>query len=186
VLGQYASYLDTEGVEKDSKTETFAAARLWIDTDRWRGVPFLLRTGKMMKESAQKVILVFKPSDGPLDHIHPDANAIVFDLKGNGAIDIRLTVKKPGPDPLPAESATSLSLSNVAPGSMAPYTSLIHDVLSGNRMLFTSSTGLESAFQAFQPMLTDARPEVEIYDDHSWGPASAKKLTGPCGWLLGD
>ena len=186
VLGQYASYGDTEGVEKGSQTETFAAARLWIDTDRWRGVPFLLRTGKMMKESAQKVILVFKPSDGPLDHIHPDANAIVFDLKGNGAIDIRLTVKKPGPDPLPAESATSLSLSNVAPGSMAPYTSLIHDVLSGNRMLFTSSTGLESAFQAFQPMLTDARPQVEVYDDHSWGPASAKELTGPCGWLLGD
>ena len=120
VLGQYASYLDTEGVEKDSKTETFVAARLWIDTDRWRGVPFLLRTGKMMKESAQKVSLIFKPSDGPLDHIHPDANAIVFDLKGNGAIDIRLTVKKPGPDPLPAESATSLSLANVAPGSMAP------------------------------------------------------------------
>lgn len=69
---------------------------------------------------------------------------------------------------------------------MAPYTSLIHDVLSGNRMLFTSSSGLESAFRAFQPMLTDARPQVEIYDDHSWGPAAAKDLTGPFGWLLGD
>ena len=186
VLGQYKSYRETEGVEDDSDTDTFVAARLWIDTDRWQGVPFLLRTGKMMAASAQRVSLVFKPADGPLHSIRPAANALVFDLKGNGAIEVQLTVKKPGPDPVPAESCTSLSLANVSAGSMPPYTSLIHDVLSGDRSLFTSSAGLEAAFQAFAPLLSDARPKVEIYEDGTWGPVSAQDLTDGIGWLQGQ
>ena len=184
VLGQYKSYAATDGVPDDSKTETFVAARLWVDTDRWKGVPFLLRTGKLMAASAQRVSLILKPAEGPLKSVPANANAIVFDLKGNGAIDVQLTVKKPGPDAVPAESATSLKLQNVAEGAMAPYTSLIHDVLSGNRMLFTSSAGLQSAFEAFQPMLTDARPDIQVYEDGSWGPEAAQALTGDVGWML--
>jgi len=184
VLGQYRGYTETEGVPDDSTTETFVAARLWVDTDRWEGVPFLLRTGKMMAASAQRVSLILKPAEGPLRHVPANGNAIVFDLKGNGAIDVQLTVKKPGPDAVPAESATSLMLQNVAPGAMAPYTSLIHDVLVGNRMLFTSSKGLESSFNAFEPMLTDARPKIDIYEDGSWGPEAAQDLAGDVGWLL--
>ncbi len=184
VLGQYQSYTDTDGVADDSTTETFVAARLWVDTDRWKGVPFLLRTGKKLATSAQRVSLVLKPAEGPLDSVPANGNAIVYDLKGNGAIDIQLTVKKPGPDAVPAESATSLMLQNVAEGAMAPYTSLIHDVLSGNRMLFTSSAGLQSAFEAFQPMLTDARPDIQVYEDGSWGPDAATALTGDVGWVL--
>ena len=186
VLGQYKSYRETEGIPDDSETDTFVAARLWIDTDRWRGVPFLLRTGKMMAASAQKVSLVFRPADGPLHSINAAANALAFDLKGNGAIEVQLTVKKPGPDPIPAESCTSLSLSNVSSGSMTAYTSLIHDVLSGDRSLFTSSLGLEAAFKAFAPMLSDVRPKVEIYEDGTWGPVAAQDLTGDVGWLLGQ
>ena len=55
---------------------------------------------------------------------------------------------------------------------------------SGNRMLFTSSAGLQSAFEAFQPMLTDARPKIELYDDGSWGPQAAEDLTDGVGWVL--
>src|ERR687893_2380232 len=61
VLGQYRSYRATEGVPDDSDTDTYVAARLWIDTDRWRGVPFLLRTGKKLARSAQRVSLIYKP-----------------------------------------------------------------------------------------------------------------------------
>ena len=66
---------------------------------------------------------------------------------------------------------------------MAPYTSLIYDVLTGNRSLFTSSAGLAAAFRAFQPLL-DQRPELETYDDDSWGPAAADRLTDGLGWQL--
>ncbi len=184
VLGQYASYRATEGIADDSTTDTYVAARLWVDTDRWQGVPFLLRTGKMMAAGAQRVSLVLRPADGPVHSTGNQPNVIVFDLKGNGAIEIQLTVKKPGPDAVPAESCAELSLQNVADGAMAPYTSLINDVLKGDRSLFTSSAGLEAAFTAFAPLQSDTRPKVQPYADGSWGPAAATALAGDVGWLL--
>jgi glucose-6-phosphate 1-dehydrogenase len=184
VLGQYKSYRETEGVPDDSDTDTFVAARLWIDTDRWQGVPFLLRTGKKLAQSAQRVSLIFKPTDGPVHSEGANTNALIFDLKGNGAIEIQMTVKKPGPEPLPAESCSTLHLENVSAGSMTAYTSLIYDVFAGDRSLFTSSKGLQAAFEAFAPVLSDRRPPVQIYDDGSWGPAAADDLTDHVGWLL--
>ena len=66
---------------------------------------------------------------------------------------------------------------------MAPYTSLLHDVLVGDRSLFTSSAGLAEAFRAFQPLL-DHPPAVQIYDDDSWGPEAADALTEGLDWQL--
>ena len=60
VLGQFDGFTDTEGVEKNSKTDTFVAATLWVDNDRWRDVPFLLRTGKRLHESHQRVSLILR------------------------------------------------------------------------------------------------------------------------------
>jgi glucose-6-phosphate 1-dehydrogenase len=184
VLGQYQTYRQTEGVAPDSTTDTYVAARLWIDTDRWQAVPFVLRTGKKMATSAQRVSLIFQPAEGPLHSTGRYRNVLAFDLKGNGAIEIEMTVKKPGPDPVPAESTSRLNLENVAEGAMAPYTSLIYDVLIGDRSLFTSSAGLATAFRAFQPLL-DHRPSLEVYADDSWGPAAADRLTDGLGWQLG-
>ncbi len=184
VLGQYRSFRQTEGIADDSTTDTYVAARLWVDTARWQGVPFLLRTGKKLAASAQRVSLVFKPAEGPVHSTGRNPGALIFDLKGNGAIELQLTVKKPGPEAVPAESCTSLSLQNVAEGAMAPYTSLIFDVLNGDRSLFTSSAGLEAAFTAFAPLQGDRRPEVQLYDDDTWGPATANALAGDVGWLL--
>jgi glucose-6-phosphate 1-dehydrogenase len=183
VLGQYRTYRQTEGIAPDSTTDTYVAARLWIDTGRWLGVPFVLRTGKKLAVSAQRVSLIFKPAEGPLHSTGGFPNVLAFDLKGNGAIEIDMTVKKPGPHPEPAESTTRLNLENVAEGAMAPYTSLIYDVLTGDRSLFTSSAGLAAAFRAFQPLL-DQRPELKTYDDDSWGPEGADRLTGGLGWQL--
>ena len=69
---------------------------------------------------------------------------------------------------------------------MSAYTSLIYDVFAGDRSLFTSSAGLEAAFQAFAPLLDERRPEIQPYEDGSWGPAAADALTGDVGWLLGS
>ncbi len=184
VLGQFRSYRDTEGVADTSTTDTYIAARLWIDTDRWRGVPFLLRTGKMLATSAQRVSLIFRRPDGPVHSAGNYANVMAFDLSGSGAIEIEMTVKKPGPDVVPAEARTTLTLANVSDGSMDAYTSLIHDVFVGDRSLFTSSVGLGAAFKTFEPMLGDQRPDLVLYDDHSWGPAAAEALTGHVGWQL--
>ncbi len=184
VLGQYRTYTQTEGIAPDSTTDTYVAARLWIDTDRWRDVPFVLRTGKKLATSAQRVSLIFKPAEGPLHSTGRCRNVLAFDLKGNGAIEIEMTVKKPGPDPVPADSTTRLNLENVAEGAMAPYTSLLYDVLAGNRSLFTSSAGLAEAFRAFQPLLDDP-PEVRSTTTTPGGPPTADRLTDGLGWQLG-
>jgi len=96
VFGQFDGYRDVEGIAPDSTTDTFVAARLWIDIDRWRDVPFLLRTGKQMARSAQRVSLLLRaPDDGPyIDE--PNDNVLSFSLSGSGAISLTIGVKKPG------------------------------------------------------------------------------------------
>ena len=114
VLGQFDGYLDTEGIDKKSKTDTFVAAKLWVDNDRWKGVPFLLRTGKRLHASHQRVSLILRDPDGPLSGDCPGrtATCMSFELSGNGAISIEMVAKKPGAA-LKLETATAvLPLSN--------------------------------------------------------------------------
>lgn len=184
VLGQYASYRQTPGIPTDSTTDTFVATKLWIDTDRWRGVPFLLRTGKKLAAGAQRVSIVFKTPNGPVDSAGGLPGVLSFDLAGSGAIEIQMTVKKPGPDFVPAETCQTVRLDHVGDGAMTPYTSLVHDVFAGDRAWFTSAPGLRAAFAAFAPLQGAERPDVEPYDDDSWGPAAADALTGGRGWIV--
>lgn len=184
VLGQFDGYRQTEGIADDSTTDTYVAAKLWIDTDRWRDVPFVLRTGKRLKGGAQRLSLLFRAPDGPLHSAGTLPEVLAFDLQGSGRILMELTVKEPGPDFVPSDVDHVLRLDQVAEGSMAPYTSLIYDVVKGDRSLFTSTIGLEAAFTAFAPLLGPDRPDVESYPEGSWGPAGADRLTGRFGWLL--
>src|SRR3954453_2223552 len=80
VLGQFAGYRDIKGVAKGSRTDTFVAAKLWIDTPRWRGVPFLLRTGKRLAVSEQRVSLVLRTPEAPFRKLPPQANVLSFSL----------------------------------------------------------------------------------------------------------
>jgi len=185
VLGQFDGYRQTEGIADDSTTDTYVAAKLWVDTDRWRDVPFVLRTGKRLKGGAQRLSLLFRAPDGPLHSAGSLPEVLAFDLEGSGRILMELTVKDPGPDFVPSEVDHILRLDQVSDGSMAPYTSLIYDVLHGDRSLFTSAVGLEAAFTAFAPLLGPDRPEVASYPEGSWGPPAADRLTGRFGWLLG-
>jgi glucose-6-phosphate 1-dehydrogenase len=185
VLGQFDGYTDIDGVADDSQTDTFVAARLWVDSGRWQGVPFLLRTGKKLAADAQRVTLLLRKPDGPVRSVPGHGNVLSLSLSGEGAIDLQLVAKEPGPELTLAEARTSLQLGDVPGGDpLPPYVSLIHDVITGDRSLFTTSSGLGSAWAAVQPLL-DARPELQRYAPGSWGPAAADELAGPSGWLLG-
>lgn len=185
VLGQFDGYTDIEGIAEDSQTDTFVAARLWVDTDRWHGVPFVLRTGKKLAADGQRVSLLLRRPDGPVGSVPGSGNVVSLSLSGEGAIDLQLVTKEPGPELTLAEARTSLQLGDVPGGDpLPPYVSLIHDVVTGDRSLFTTSAGLASAWAAVQPLLDD-RPAVQPYAPGSWGPAAADDLAGPGGWLLG-
>jgi glucose-6-phosphate 1-dehydrogenase len=155
-----------------------------VDDDRWRGVPFLLRTGKRLAAQAQRVTLVLRTPD-ELFGEPAGPGRISLSLAGDGAIDITTTVKRPGPDLRLATGTASLALDDVSPGDpLSPYASLLHDVLVGDRTLFTTPAGLRAAWAAFAPLLGPDRPDPEPYEPGSWGPARADALAGPDGWVL--
>lgn len=186
VLGQFEGYRDIEGVDDDSTTDTYIAARLWIDNERWRGVPFLLRTGKKMAASAQRVTLVLRRDPAKLFGDKVEYGLISLSLKGDGAIEVTTSIKKPGPELDLVAGTARLDLSEVEDSEpLAPYASLVHDVLVGDRTLFTTPEGLEHAWRAFEPMLGDARPEPVPYAPGSWGPKEADRLAEPHGWVVG-
>ena len=187
VLGQFDGYRDVPGVDPHSTRDTFVAARLWIDTPRWRDVPFYLRTGKMMADSQQRVGLILREPPGPLAGKLPrDANVLSFSLAGDGEIDLSLVAKKPGPglDLDVAHAAIPLaSLPGADP--LPPYVRLIHDVLIGDRSLFTRPDGLAAVWKVAEPLLS-MPPQIQLYAPGSWGPAQARDLIAPGRWLLGE
>ncbi|PVZ09076.1 glucose-6-phosphate dehydrogenase [Actinomycetospora cinnamomea] len=187
VRGQFDGYRDIPDVAADSTTETFVAARLWIDSERWRGVPFLLRTGKRMAASHQKVNLVFRdPEDCPLPEggLPHRGNVLCFDLAGDGALALSMNVKTPGATMELGTAWTQIPLDSLSGGDpLPPYTRLIHDVLLGDRALFTRPDGLEDVWIAAADVLDDHR-QPEPYEPGSWGPKDAQRLAEPVGWVL--
>ena len=187
VLGQFDGYRDTAGIGPHSNQNTFVAARLWIDTDRWRGVPFYLRTGKEMAISAQRVSLVLREPAGPLaGQLPAEANVLCFSLAGDGEIDLSMVAKKPGPSLGLDVTHADIPLGKLA-GSrpLPPYVRLIYDLLLGDRSLFTRPDGLAAVWRVASPLLTRP-PRVLPYAPGSWGPGAACDLITPGSWLLGQ
>jgi glucose-6-phosphate 1-dehydrogenase len=185
VVGQYEGYRDLQSVRPDSRTETFAAVRLWVDNHRWEGVPFLMRTGKAMAESHQRVIVVFKkPRDR--NGLPVAGNALSLELSGDGEIDLSLVAKVPGPTLrlAPARAPIPLGKAYHTP-SLPAYSRLIHDVLIGDRSLFTRPDGLAHVWKVAGAVLDD-KPEPIVYPRGSWGPKEAADLAHPDAWLLGS
>jgi glucose-6-phosphate 1-dehydrogenase len=187
VLGQFAGYRDVPGVAARSTRDTYVAARLWIDNDRWRGVPFYLRTGKRLAATKQQVSLILREPAGPLaGQLPAEANVLSFSLAGDGEIDLSLAAKKPGPGLDVDIARTSIPLSGLTDAEpLAPYVRLIHDVLIGDRSLFTRPDGLAAAWKVADPLLSKP-PRIASYAPGSWGPAQARKLIKPGRWVLGQ
>jgi glucose-6-phosphate 1-dehydrogenase len=173
VRGQYDSYRKVEGVAHDSKVETYAAMRLHIDTWRWAGVPFFLRTGKNLPvHVTEAYVKLRKP---PLT-VLPDqsrsrnADAIRFRFTPSGQIGLSLNVKAPGPD-FSGEPA-EMVMREDNPDEMTPYERLLGDAIEGDKLLFTSAEAVEDAWRVVGPSLRDDEAPF-VYESGSWGPTDA-------------
>jgi glucose-6-phosphate 1-dehydrogenase len=166
--------------------DTFVAAKLWIDNPRWKGVPFYLRTGKRLAMNEQRVSLILRTPTSPIAGLPLQSNVLAFSLSGNGEIDLSLLAKKPGPQ-LDVDATTAHIVLSDLPDAqpLPPYVRLIHDVLLGDRSLFTRPDGLAAVWKVADPLLSN-RPRVVSYAPGSWGPAKARKLIAPGRWLLGQ
>ena len=177
VRGQYAGYRREPGVARNSDVETFCALRLFIDSWRWQGVPWYLRSGKCLPETAAEVIVQMKP---PPQHLFADsappagrANYLRFRLSPSSAVALAARVKSPGQG-FRGEQR-ELYLLDEQPGQAAPYERLLSDAMIGDGALFTREDAVEAAWAVVAPVLTHhdrARP----YPRHSWGPKQADRL----------
>ncbi|MEO6954471.1 MAG: glucose-6-phosphate dehydrogenase [Polyangia bacterium] len=181
IRGQARGYLDEDGVAKDSKTETFAALRLHIDSPRWDGVPIYIRAGKSLKVTATEAIVTWKTAKRAVldDAAKPARNHLRFRLGPDTAIAIGANVKKGG-EAMTGE-AVELELQRTSKDTLKPYERLIGDAIAGDATLFARKDAVEQSWRVVDPVIGNVTP-VHTYEPGSWGPEEAKALAPPTGW----
>ena len=175
VRGQYEGYLQVDGVDSKSTTESYVAVRLAADTWRWAGVPILIRAGKCLPVTATEIDIKFRRPPHDVFGIEPFAvsNALRFRVWPETAVGLELAGKKPGAglEPQPEE----LTFSGQPGSDMRPYDRLIGAALDGDRWLFARQDTVEAAWEVVDPVLGDVTP-VHPYARGSWGPKEADRL----------
>ena len=188
VFGQFDGYTDEDGVDSQSTRETFVALRADIDNDRWRGVPFLLRTGKALAEGRRVVTLTLREPDCTIFGCRVEgerpSNTIVFELRDDPQLSVGVKVKVPGPSSEVAAAPLTLDVQrHLNTTGLEAYERLIRDVMAGDHMLFTRADEVERLWKVAAPLLADP-PETQVYERGSWGPDAAQRLAEPAGWHL--
>ncbi len=175
--------LDEEGFAADSTTETFAAITLEVDTRRWAGVPFYLRTGKRLGRRVTEIALVFKRAPHlPFDATMTDelgANAMVIRVQPDEGITLRFGSKVPGTAMEVRDVNMDFSYGSAfAEESPEAYEQLILDVLLGEPSLFPVNAEVELAWEILDPVLDNwaAHGKPDPYEAGTWGPESSFEM----------
>lgn len=187
VRGQYEGYLDVDGVADGSTTETFVAMRIHINNWRWAGVPFFVRAGKSLANTATEAIVVFKRPPMLLfeesGHRHPEPNWIRFRLGHNDGVQMRVQALDPTSTMSSTEVVLNVDFSDALGVEKLPYEQLLGDALDGNATRFATQPIIEGTWSALAKILEDPGP-VLPYACGTWGPAAAETLThGHHGWI---
>jgi glucose-6-phosphate 1-dehydrogenase len=190
VFGQYDGYREEAGVAADSNVETFVAARVRVDNWRWAGVPFFVRTGKRLAESARVVSIAFRE---PPKSMFPDSagfgtsgpDHLTFDLSDTPRLSLSFYGKRPGPGMHLDKASMQFSIGETPEHKdvLEAYERLIHDAMIGDRTLFTTAEGVERLWEVSEPLLKRP-PTPRHYPAGSWGPAEIGALIAPRQWRL--
>ena len=180
IRGQYRGYLSEHGVTSDSKVETFAALRFYIDNERWQGVPFFVRVGKCLPVTATEVVVRFKhPSHPVLDETQLEKDCDYrFRLSPDQVIALDLKLKKPGEDMV--GQGAELVVHKQAANDRPPYERLLGDATRGDAELFAREDSVEAAWRILDPVLGNAVP-VHPYELNTWGPEEVADAIEPEG-----
>ncbi len=177
VRGQYAGYRKEPDVAKNSDVETFCALRLFIDSWRWEGVPWYLRSGKYLATTAAEIMVELKR---PPQRLFADSasatgrtNYLRFRLSPNSAIALAARIKRAGKEFIGDQR--ELYLVEEQTGAEAPYQRLLGDAMAGDGALFTREDAVEAAWVVVDPVLKNHHP-ARPYKRGSWGPTEADAL----------
>jgi glucose-6-phosphate 1-dehydrogenase len=178
-------YREEEGVDSDSRTETYAALRLHVSNWRWAGVPFYLRTGKRLARKVTEIAVTLKPvphlafqSQGS---VGVQANQIILTVQPDEGVSVSLGAKIPGPRmrirPVIMEFRYGTSFMSESPEA---YERLILDAMRGDATLFTRNDEIEALWGIIDPILTawqeDNSSPIPQYEAGSAGPSEADAL----------
>ena len=189
VVGQYGrgkineksvqAYTDEPDVNKNSRTETYAALKVSIKNRMWKNVPFYLRTGKRLKDRATEIVIVYKHVPfGLFLKSRPEKNMLVIRVQPYEGITVNFNAKVPG---------KKVIIDNVemdfcheckfGPNSPEAYERLLYDVMIGDQTLFTRWDEVENAWKIID-VLTKSFKEAKPlkYEAGTWGPKEAHKL----------
>jgi glucose-6-phosphate 1-dehydrogenase len=176
-------YQTEAGVEENSTTETFVAAKFYIDNWRWRGVPFYLRTGKRMPQSQSTIAIRFRHPpqqlfrETPLENLEP--NWIVLSIQPHESMHMEIQAKQPGlgMNTRMAKMVASYRGDNDSPSDA--YANLLLDVIAGDRSLFIRFDEVEWAWRVVDPILRQWSQDTEFihtYPAGTWGPDESGRL----------
>jgi glucose-6-phosphate 1-dehydrogenase len=178
VRGQYEGYLATPGVRPDSKTETFVALRLTVNSWRWRGIPFFIRAGKSLPKTETEVVAKLRPPCPIFSAEAPPPNYVRFRISGDPVIAIGASIKAAG-DQLRGCPIELIADQECGEDTMLPYEELLGDAMAGNQTWFAREDYVEEAWRIVDPILHDQH--VIPYKPGTWGPPEADKLVAPYG-----
>lgn len=183
VRGQYTGYRREPRVARNSGVETFCALRLFIDSWRWEGVPWYLRSGKCLAETVAEILVELKPPPQKLfaDSVPATgrANYLRFRLSPSSAIALAARVKRAGKEFVGVQR--ELYLVEEQPGEESPYERLLGDAMAGDGALFTRENAVEAAWAVVDPILKSHR-RIHPYRRGSWGPKEADALIAKDGF----
>jgi len=181
VRGQFTGYLSEPGVAKESKTETFAALRLEIDSWRWKGVPFYIRAGKSLPVTCTEVLGRLKKPPTVIKESKLNQNYLRFRISPEPTVALG-TMILGASDELSGQTAELVASRHPAAGEADAYERVLTDAIDGDATLFARQDYVEEAWRIVDPVLKAGTPVYE-YAPGTWGPAEVeKRLTPPGGW----
>jgi glucose-6-phosphate 1-dehydrogenase len=180
VRGQFRGYHSEPGVAPDSKTETFTAMKLEIDSWRWRGVPFYIRAGKNLPVTCTEVLVRLRQP--PTMYEGYDLKSNYFRLRISPDIAFGICLNGISTDDEKVSEPMEIGWDRrPRPEEMDAYERVLGDAMTGDSLLFAREDYVEEAWRIVDPVLNDNTPVFE-YEPHTWGPAEVERVTPPGGW----
>src|SRR5580704_11061785 len=169
IRGQFRGYRQEKGVAADSRTETFAAVRLEVDSWRWKGVPFYIRAGKNLPVTSTEVVARFRKPPTVMTDSQLLQNHLRFRISPQMTIAVGSTVMAPG-DVLKGEAVEMVASRHQSPEEMDAYERILSDAMAGESTLFAREDYVEEAWRIVDPILKSSAP-VHEYEKGDWGPS---------------
>jgi glucose-6-phosphate 1-dehydrogenase len=180
VRGQFSGFCSEPGVAKNSKTETFAAVKLEIDSWRWKGIPFYIRTGKCLPVTCTEIIGRFRKPPSAIPARVLTENHLRLRLSPDVTIAMGMMNMAPG-DAMELQANEMVASRFQRADEMQPYERVIGAAMIGDTALFARQDYVEEAWRIVDPLLKMDSP-VYSYACNSWGPREVDRVTPPGGW----